>query len=256
MLNEKLKELGLSEKEADVYLAMNKLGSSVASVIARKAGINRSTTYVILESLLKRGLINVIERRGVNLYAAAAPEKLIQYMESQAKQFSERAEIAREILPKLKTTPESHESDSKPRVHFFEGTEGVKTVYENSLGSLETVRTYGSPVGIPGLSPNYFEDYYKRLAKKNIDVKILYPGNNDIQKSSGKESGKYGLPPELSIYDNKVVFVSGAEKFGMIIESKELAEALKKAFDLSWKEAKQLSKKSALDSGISPEMAS
>ena len=56
---EKLQELGLSEKEARVYLALFELGPSVVSGLAKKAGINRSTTYVILETLAKRGLVSV-----------------------------------------------------------------------------------------------------------------------------------------------------------------------------------------------------
>ena len=56
MTKEKLQKLGLSDKEASVYLAMLELGPSVVSDIAKKANINRSTVYVVLEFLKKRGI--------------------------------------------------------------------------------------------------------------------------------------------------------------------------------------------------------
>lgn len=53
-------------------------------------------------------------------------------------------------------------------------------------------------------------------------------------------ANEYSFPPEINIYDNKIVFMSLIEKFSLIIESKELADALKKVFELSWKEAVRL----------------
>ena len=53
-----LKELGFSEKESEVYLAMLELGPAAVQDIAKKAGVNRSTTYVMIESLKRRGLIS------------------------------------------------------------------------------------------------------------------------------------------------------------------------------------------------------
>ena len=51
-----------------------------------------------------------------------------------------------------------------------------------------------------------------------------------------------GFSPEINIYDNKIIFMSWQEKFSLIIESQELADAFKKIFDLSWQEAKRLDK--------------
>ena len=56
----KLKELGLAEKEAKVFLASLELGSSAVQEIAKKAEINRATTYVIIEKLMKKGLMSSV----------------------------------------------------------------------------------------------------------------------------------------------------------------------------------------------------
>jgi sugar-specific transcriptional regulator TrmB len=54
-MKEKLEKLGFSSKEADVYISLLELGSAIVSDVAKKAGINRSTAYVLLESLAKKG---------------------------------------------------------------------------------------------------------------------------------------------------------------------------------------------------------
>ena len=55
---------------------------------------------------------------------------------------------------------------------------------------------------------------------------------------------KYYFSPEINIYDNKVMIASWKEKLGIIIESAEIADAMKKIFELSWQEAKRLESES------------
>ena len=53
---------------------------------------------------------------------------------------------------------------------------------------------------------------------------------------------KYYFSPEINIYDNKVMIASWKEKLGIIIESSEISDAMKKVFELAWAEAKRLDK--------------
>jgi hypothetical protein len=46
--------------------------------------------------------------------------------------------------------------------------------------------------------------------------------------------------PEINIYDNKIMIASWREKLGIIIESAEIADAMKKIYELAWAEAKRL----------------
>ena len=54
---------------------------------------------------------------------------------------------------------------------------------------------------------------------------------------------KYNFTPDIEIYDNKVMIASWKEKLGIIIESQEISDAMKKIFELSWQEAERLDKK-------------
>ncbi len=240
-----LRKAGFSEKEAEVYLSLLKLGSSIVSDIAKKADINRSTTYVILDALAKRGLVSIAERRGVKVYNSISPEQLVQYLENSAKQYTELAGTAKELLPKLKI--ETPKAEAAPKVQLFEGSEGMRTVYEDALSSLETIRAYASAAE-EKTAP---EKYYDRLAKKNIKVKMLFPENSAIQELTKSNRGEQVpmFAQNISVYDNKIVFMSPVNKFAVVIESQELADELKKAFDLSWEEAKRSNKKPYFGNG-------
>ena len=76
MLNE-LKKFGLSEKEARVYLAALELGQASVQDIAKKSAVNRATTYLMIESLEKRGLMYKLIKNKKKLFAADTPERFL-----------------------------------------------------------------------------------------------------------------------------------------------------------------------------------
>jgi len=71
-----LEKLGLSDKEAAVYLASLELGPSPVQVISRKAEVNRATTYVMIEVLLQKGLMSTFDKGKKTMYTAEKPERL------------------------------------------------------------------------------------------------------------------------------------------------------------------------------------
>jgi hypothetical protein len=51
---------------------------------------------------------------------------------------------------------------------------------------------------------------------------------------------------DIEVYDHKIIITSWKEKLDIIIESAEIADAMKKIFDPAWAEAKRLDKETAL----------
>jgi sugar-specific transcriptional regulator TrmB len=253
MLEDSLKKFGLSEKEAKVYLAALELDTSGVSEIAKRANINRSTTYVLLDSLKRKGLISTAGEKDneVLIFTAASPERLLQLAEESAKKYKELVGMAQNMLPELRSMHKG--GKKKPRVRYFEGVEGLISAYEDTLTSAETIRAYASIENMHSVIPNYFPEYYKRRVGRDIAIRSVHPDTVDARhrvhydKAEARDSAlipkeEYNFSPEINIYDNKIVFMSLVEKFALIIESEELANAFKKIFELSWKEAKRLDK--------------
>lgn len=252
MLETNLAKFGLSTKEARVYVTLLQLGASPVSEIAKRAGIKRSTTYVLLESLGSRGLVGVTDQSSVRLYNPASPERLVHFIEDTARRYNQMIGAAKSLLPELKSIYAG--AGPKPKVQFFEGSEGIETAYEDTLSSSETIRAFASIESMHKVLPHYFPDYYRRRAEKNIHIRAIFPDTPEARerilhnKDEKREAflvpqDKYAFSPEINIYDNKIVFMSLIEKFALIIESRELADALKKTFELSWQAASTLHNK-------------
>lgn len=247
-IEEKLINYGLSQKEARVYLTLLEIGTALVTDVAKKANINRSTSYVILESLAKSGLVSITERKNIRLYTPAPPERIILNLENNVKRYVELVGSAKSILPELKSMYSG--SGPKPKIQFFEGTEGIKTAHEDTLTSKETIRAFASIESMHIALPGFFPDYYKRRAGKNIKIRAIFPDTPEARERvmSNKEEKreailvpkeKYSFTPEINIYDNKVIFMSIKERFALVIESEELSDALKKVFELAWLGAKK-----------------
>lgn len=240
---------GLTEKEAKVYVTLLELGVSFVTDIAHTSNVNRSSVYVILEELLNKGLVSICEEKNKIQYKAEPPERLIQMLEMRANDTMKAVEEARKILPQLKSLYTG--VGVKPRVSFYEGEKGLISVYEDTLSSKETIRAYASIENMHLALKEYFPAYYQRRAAKGIHIRSVHPDtpearervthdNEEARDSALVPHEEYDFSPEINIYDNKIVFMSLREKFGLIIESEELATAMKKIFELSWKEAKRL----------------
>ena len=256
VVKEKLRELGLSEKETKVYLALLGLGSSIVSDIDKNAGVNRSTAYIVLESLTGRGLVNVAGHGGKKTFTALPAEQLIRHLENTAKQYRDLAQAAHKLLPELKNIERQKKDrtetspQSKSKIQLFEGQEGVKTVYEDTLASLEQIRAYAS---VPSASHVLKLSSKQRKAIGDVNVQVIFPNTREAReqlaqnKEEAREAfalrrGKSGFSAEINVYDNKVIFISPAENFGVIIESKGVADALKKALTSSRKEVGRVNK--------------
>ncbi len=252
-LENELTKFGLSSKEAKIYLTLLSSGRGIVSDISKQAKINRSTAYVLLESLIQKGLVSISEDSLIKIYNAVSPERLLLFLENNAKKYLELVGIAKSLLPQLKATYSG--VGPKPKIEFFEGIEGIRSAYEATLESSETIKAYASIENMHDALSDYFPAYYYRRAAKKIHIQSIFPDSPAARERVKHNKGEarsahllpikeYGFTPEINIYDNKIVFFSFVEKFALTIESAELADAMKKIFKLAWAQAKRLSSRS------------
>ena len=97
---EELEKLGFSKNEAKVYLALLKLGSSLAGKIAKETLLDRSSTYSALKVLHKKGVISTYFENKRTIFSPEDPKRLMDY-------FIEKQEIAKNVITKLKEVPSS-----------------------------------------------------------------------------------------------------------------------------------------------------
>jgi sugar-specific transcriptional regulator TrmB len=254
-IKEILIKAGFSENESMVFLAILQLGKGTVTQITRKAGLNRTTGYDILDSLVAKGLVSVSGKEPKQEYLAESPDHLVSVLESELKEKEKRVSEIKKIIPNLKFI---HNVRGRPKVRFYEGTKGLTEVYEDTLSSKETIISYATFDDMHKALPNYFPKYYKRRAEKGISIRGIVPKTDiavERMKYNEEEkrevvfvpADKYYFSPEIDIYDNKVMIASWKEKLGIIIESAEIADAMKKIYELAWLGAKAEAKKNYSD---------
>lgn len=235
-----LQALGLDEKEAKAYLALLELGEGSLGRLAAKSGIKRTTLYDIIESLKQKGLLSMSKRGKRTVYVAEDPRVLEEHLE-------EKRHKLKKLLPELLSI--ANFLESKPKIRYFEGDEGIKEVYKDTLNfPHQEMLAWVSEEAWDFDDQEFLFGYYvpKRVDKK-IWVRVIAPDlprMYDYQKDDQKYLRQTRLVPahefpllvEIDLYGhNRIAIMAFAEKLGLIIESKKIYTTLKSIFEMNWK---------------------
>jgi HTH-type transcriptional regulator, sugar sensing transcriptional regulator len=243
MLTE-LKNIGLSDKEAKVYLALLHLGPASVLEVAAKAGINRPTTYVQIETLKKQGLVSSQTKGKKQLFIAESPSQLEHILDKEEKEIEVKKDDLQKILPDLTTI--FNLGEEKPQVRYFEGKEGLLAMQEEFLKVKEKeVLGIFSIDEIFELFPNHSSDYSERRIKKAIRSRIIYTSRKgpilkvadkaSLRKSKFIQPEKMPFTADITIFDNNVAVSSLKGKVGgSIITDKTVANSFRVLFRLIW----------------------
>jgi HTH-type transcriptional regulator, sugar sensing transcriptional regulator len=243
-LKKQLEKLGLVDKEAKVYLALLELGQSTAQDTATKSGLNRATTYVILEALIKKNLVKTLTRNHKSYFAVENPLQIIDLLYKEQKDAAEKIEVAKTIMPELEML--NRLTTSKTKVKFFEGADGVvmirKGFFKDKPKMVEEIFNINNALKH---FPSLPKDHRSISERKKIKFKTItiYDPSKPIPKLPllYKEERKY-LPKnkfpfnaDFTFYKNKTILISVNENImGVVIENKEITEAMRSLFNLAW----------------------
>lgn len=253
MIDDLLTGIGLSGKEARMYISLLRNGTQPTSVLAKKAGLNRGTAYVILHTLLGKGLAIKTTRKKIQYFAPLKPDQLIKYIDHQRQELKGQKERVQAMMGQLIAI--SHPLTAKPKIQFFEGQEGARAVLDTTLTSKEKLlRAFLSIADVSDFAgAEYFNDYTSRRVKKGYTLHAIRTLEKDRialerdvyarrYRTSKKEhrdiryvSDELAFPVTIYMFDDKLAILSSRdENFALLIESPELAEMQKKLFGLIW----------------------
>ncbi len=228
-----LQQLGLTEAESKVYLALLELGPSLAGQLSRKTGLHRRNIYDITERLIQKGIIGYIIKNNRRFFEASPPERLKEIIDEKQKSLSE-------ILPQLNLL--YNQNKEKQETNFYKGTEGLKTIFQDQLESKE-ILILGASSSAFEILPFYFKWYDKDRVKRKIKVRII--ANKQFNKSIPLSEirylpEKYSNPLAINIWNDKVAIILWkSPPLAIVIKQQEIADSYKKYFELMWKSTKK-----------------
>jgi sugar-specific transcriptional regulator TrmB len=233
-----LREIGLTEGEIKVYLALLEIGETNAGPIKNKTKLQNSVIHLCLNNLIQKGLINYVEKGRRKFYTATNPKHLIAFID-------EKKRRLKAILPSLLA---KQKEDSKYSVHIYEGEKGLKSIHEDILNELnknEEFYVLGAPKEAHDKFEPYFLDFHKRRIKKGIKLQIIYKKEAIDYGKKRKEMqftkvryllDELSSPMWITVYNDKIIlFTVGEVLLGIVIENSTISKNFKEYFYLIWK---------------------
>jgi len=239
MFIEQFKDLGLTDKEASIYLELLKSEGLLVSEISEKTKLNRSSLYSLLNSLSKKGFISYVIKNNTRYYRAAEPQKLMQIQKEKEKRLSE-------IMPRLIEL--NKPTTNKPAIEILEGVEGIKTIMNDVLRQNKEWFAFNIPGKGPEIIGPNVHAFEKERQKQKIPLNVIC-----IKTPEGIKRGKefeqmkhtkvkympkeYYSPASNWIYADRlaIIFWYKENPFAVRIIDKELAESYRNQFENLWK---------------------
>jgi sugar-specific transcriptional regulator TrmB len=230
---------GLDEKEAKVYVAILELGEATIQRIADKAKVRRTTVYDVIGSLKTKGLLGKTIKKKRSYYFVSDPRDLIEKLD-------ERKGILHRIMPELLSI--ANIIDKKPRIKFFEGEEGIKEVYLDTLKyPKQPIYAWVTDQIWSTLDVEFIDHYIDNRVKNGIPAYVIAPDTPTLKEYRAKESkflrktllesdSRFKISVEIDLYgDQSIGVMAFEERIGLVVESKKLWETLKSIFDIHWR---------------------
>lgn len=238
-----LQEIGLTNSEAKVYLALLELGFSKKGELVEKSKVSSSKIYELLEKLIQKGLVSSVVKSGVKYFEAASLKRLLDYMKEKKEKLKEQEEKLNELIPRLALKRNIQEIGSETQV--FKGMEGAKTSFSDILNELKKGEEY-FVLGISKFTPEFetfIINFHRKRAEKGIKCKIIV---NELARDIGKNLSEIKLtkvkyikkelftPVVFILYHDKTLISIGLDEIFIQIKSKNLSDGLKNYAKYMW----------------------
>ena len=253
MIQQVLADIGLSDKEAAMYVILLRCGMQTTSFLAGKGDFNRGTAYVILHSLLRKGLAMQTTKAKIQYFSPVSPELLVKYVERKEQELHVQKEKVQAMMGQFLAI--QNPMTAKPKIEFFDGIEGARVVLEDTLTAKDKVlRSFLSINDVAAfVGPEFFDDYTTRRIRNGYRLHVIrtfardkeafanniYARRYVTSKKENRElryvSDNLDFPITMYIYDDKLAIISSREEnFALLIQSRELSGMQRKIFELLW----------------------
>ncbi len=236
-----LEDLGLTNAEIKVYLALLELGTSTAGPLLAKTDLQNSVVHRTLHSLIEKGLINYVMEGRRHCYQATDPENFYAFIEEKKQRFAQ-------LLPELKVRQQFVQQ--KETATVFKGIRGIKEVYRQLRenpgkeylsfgGSAEVTATLGT---VWWRNHHLKRVQQKMPARQIFDATVQWLGEEFNKRLPLTEirflSQEFAQLTETVIVEDLVaISVFVGTPYALLIKDRLVADGYRKHFELMWKEA-------------------
>lgn len=251
MLKSQLEELGLSDKEAKVYVALAETGRAVATTLCKRTAIPRATLYGVLDSLIEKGVVLKEQTISSSYFVVSNPESFLKIFEKQEEEVKSKKKVAVQVVDLLQGYIKNTHY-SIPKVQIFEGKHSIEQMlYRNLPLWRESCARDGNKT-VLGYQDSSFVDGYPEWhqyvwSEKYQGERIcLFSNKIDLKKERSRKVSNREIKtlPEgivfsssIWVYGEYIVMGITNQKPHYVIQMKDaiLSANLRAIFELLWK---------------------
>ncbi len=247
MHEDELQQIGLTEKEAKVYLATLTLGKATALEISKKTDLKRPTAYFTVDSLMKKGLMSSVYEGKKQYFMAENPERLVDVFEAKQDEVRRQGEKLKKLIPDLKQL--RPKTDGGPVVKYYTGKEGALSMVRGMLNIAEG-ETIWAVYDLDLVDTLFTEEELTKIRyvrhNKSVTIKTLYTSETKSLSSDEHvervriDGQRYPVHADIAVYEDKIRLadISG-DTLGVVVQNQTLAEAMKSILKLAWETARR-----------------
>ncbi len=229
-----LQRIGLDENEAEVYLSLLPLKMARVTMISKAAKQSRTNTYLILRSLVSKGLASEIERGNIIHFLAESPSRLVELVEQREREMRDIKPLISSAVPFLSAMTGS--LIGEPRVTMLKGLQGIRQTYRDLL-SQDFVGIFNAQAMFDAFGKNIVADMFgKDRELHGRDLLVSNDGAKRYVREIGEQDGyDIRLLPDAMAFtcdmiiagDTVALFAYDDEKTIVRIENANIAEAMR-----------------------------
>lgn len=234
-----LELLWLNNNEIEVLSALLTLWSSVASTLAARTKINKSTVRYTCQSLEKKWLIFSIEKNSTYIYTAESPRRLNLLLEEDKKKLKEKEKIIEKSIEYFESL--RNKKTVLPKVSFFNWKEWLEKLYAQILDFECPIDSIEDSWEMLNAIPDFVAYFISERKKRKIFNRVICPSNNPINEESSeflrsvKKIDKKDFPFswDIKICWNHVSIMSFKENnhVAISITDEDIADNFRKLFN-------------------------
>lgn len=254
---EQLVPFGLTQQEAEVYVALYKQGVRTPLWVAQVTGLNRTTSYRVLGDLTKKGFVKQALDYKSTSFVANPVESfrfLLSQKETEVQKLKQHLAPLENMIGQLPEIPDT----GSTKVFYFKGVSGLRQLLWHTLEAKDDVVGFGYADWNAGIGKRFAEKIRAEYVERNLHAKELlnddqvdeeysytdikdYPHAHYEHRAISKKS--FVIHHDTYIYNDVFAFyhIYRGELFGVEIHNAEIATTQRQIFDLLWKQAKKAS---------------
>lgn len=242
--SEALTHIGLTKRQADIYMSLLKFGKATAYQIGQETGFNRPVVYDELKVLEQKGVVYKVTNAKKQQFVPKDPRLLI----TEAKERIESAEDQIEQLIALTN------NDQSPKTLSFEGAKGHLEATKYQIARLpQKCEVINMLAFSPEIAPDRFiralKQSYDAFGRAGLTLRGIMPDHQEIKTAVHPFAKKYSwefrsLPlndyaslVSTQVAGELVCIASREQEQHIVIENKDVANHHRQVFDILWNTA-------------------